>query len=146
MSRLIDADKLLKHLKDELEACEESPPDGDATYMRGVYHGTRLGLKSAISFVQTLIDIQAIHEAGQPGTNRGWLKNLSDDELAEFLTHGLMCVPVCLPGVTYPISIRNISTRYTQSTPGVKQWLSTNQEFMTINEWRERPFSEVIKT
>lgn len=52
MARYIDADKLIAHLKDEIKECEI--PFGSRANGKGVAYGTALGLKSAISFVETL--------------------------------------------------------------------------------------------
>lgn len=53
MSRCIDADKLIAHLKDEIEGCCE-PHYGARINGKSVAYGTVLGLKSAISFAETL--------------------------------------------------------------------------------------------
>ena len=52
MARYIDADKLIAHLKDEIDACE--PIFGGRANGKSVAYGTELGLKSAISFAETL--------------------------------------------------------------------------------------------
>ena len=52
MSRYIDADKLIQHLEDEIEGCE--PPFGGRANGKSIAYGTALGLKSAISFANTL--------------------------------------------------------------------------------------------
>lgn len=48
MARYIDADKLIAHLRDELEAC----PNDENRYP--ISYGCRLGLQGAISFAETL--------------------------------------------------------------------------------------------
>ena len=48
MSRYIDADKIISHLNDEIEACEN--PD---VYSQPVAYGTYLGLQYARSIVET---------------------------------------------------------------------------------------------
>ena len=50
--RYIDADKLIAHLKDEIKGCEI--PFGSRANGKGIAYGTALGLKSAISFAETL--------------------------------------------------------------------------------------------
>lgn len=55
MARYIDADKLIEHLKDEIKACE--PVFGGRANGRSVAYGTKLGLKSAISFAETLATV-----------------------------------------------------------------------------------------
>jgi hypothetical protein len=52
MARYIDADKLIAHLKDEIKGCE--PPFGSRANGKSIAYGTKLGLKSAISFAETL--------------------------------------------------------------------------------------------
>ena len=52
MARYIDADKLIAHLKDEIKACE--PKFYGRVNGKSVAYGTELGLKSAISFAETL--------------------------------------------------------------------------------------------
>ncbi len=52
MQRYIDADKLIAHLKDEIEGCK--PPFCGRANGKSIAYGTILGLKSAISFAETL--------------------------------------------------------------------------------------------
>ena len=52
MARYIDADKLIAHLKDEIKECEI--PLGSRANGKSIAYGTALGLKSAISFAETL--------------------------------------------------------------------------------------------
>lgn len=52
MARYIDADKLIAHLKDEIEGCK--PPFSGRANGKSIAYGTELGLKSAISFAETL--------------------------------------------------------------------------------------------
>lgn len=146
MAKLINADKLLKHLADEVKECEGSLVLTNDPYMRGVTQGTRLGLRSAISFVATLGDIQAMNEEGCKETNRDWLQSLTDTDLADFYTVGLIVVPFALPGVTQAINIREIASRYIDSRLGITDWLSESREFMTVKEWRARPFNETFNT
>ena len=53
MARYIDADKLIAHLEDEIKGCEK--PFGSRANGKSIAYGTSLGLKSAISFAQTLL-------------------------------------------------------------------------------------------
>lgn len=52
MARYIDADKLIAHLKDEIKACK--PVFNGRANGKSVAYGTELGLKSAISYAETL--------------------------------------------------------------------------------------------
>ena len=68
MARFIDADKIISHLNDEIEAC------GDCdVYSKPVVYGTRLGLEYSKSLVETAetADVQEIKH----GT---WRESLSD--------------------------------------------------------------------
>lgn len=52
MARYIVADTLIAHLKDEIEGCK--PPFCGRANGKSIAYGTILGLKSAISFAETL--------------------------------------------------------------------------------------------
>lgn len=52
MSRYIDADKLISHIKDEIKGC--ATPVGDRANGKTLAYGTELGLKMALSFAETL--------------------------------------------------------------------------------------------
>lgn len=52
MSKYVDADKLVAHLKDELEGCKK--PVGGRAFGGSIAYGTALGLTMAISFAETL--------------------------------------------------------------------------------------------
>lgn len=61
MARYIDVDKLIAHLKDEIEECCE-PHYGGRINGKSVAYGTVLGLKSAISFAETLSNTDVAKE------------------------------------------------------------------------------------
>lgn len=62
--------------------------------------------------------------------NRQWLNSLTDRQLAEFLTHGLMVTSTqYTDGVPFTISIHQIAGRYIQSTSGIEKWLSMPQDY-----------------
>jgi hypothetical protein len=52
MARYIDVDNLTTHLKDEIKGCER--PFGGRAWGKSVAYGTELGLKMALSYVETL--------------------------------------------------------------------------------------------
>lgn len=58
MPRYIDAEKLIKHLKDEISNC--APPIGGRAHGKSIAYGTAIGLKMAISFAETLPDEQVV--------------------------------------------------------------------------------------
>lgn len=63
-------------------------------------------------------------------TNRQWLESLTDKQLAEFFTHGLIVTSVHYDGVLpFPISIHQIAGSYMQSTLGIEKWLSQLQDY-----------------
>lgn len=55
--RLIDADKLVAHLKDEIEGCK--PLYCGRTNGKSIAYGIVLGLKSAIAFMEALATVEA---------------------------------------------------------------------------------------
>ena len=68
MARYIDADKIISHLNDEIEAC------GDANMnCRPINYGTYLGLKASKSFVETAetADVQEVRHAKFELVNNG---------------------------------------------------------------------------
>lgn len=66
-------------------------------------------------------------------TNRQWLESLTDKQLAEFFTHGLMVTTADYAGVLpFPISIHQIAGSYIQSTLGIEKWLSMPQDYEIV--------------
>lgn len=82
MSRCIDADKLIAHLKDEIEGCCE-PHYGGRINGKSVAYGTVLGLKSAISFAETLSTADVVPK-------NEWIS--VEDRLPE---SGVLCLLCC---------------------------------------------------
>jgi hypothetical protein len=56
--RYVDADKLIAHLKDEMKECHL--PFGSRSGGKCIAYGTILGLKSAISFAETLSTVDVV--------------------------------------------------------------------------------------
>ena len=54
MVKWVDAEKLIRHLEDEVEGCQSAYSAGTSETRKSIAYGTMLGLKSAISFAQTL--------------------------------------------------------------------------------------------
>lgn len=72
MSRYIDADKIISHLNDEIEACEN--PD---VYSQPVAYGTYLGLQYARSIVETaeaanVVQVVRCKDCAVPLIERCW--------------------------------------------------------------------------
>jgi hypothetical protein len=64
------------------------------------------------------------------------MEEMDDRTLAEFLTTGIVvetvdCLPDC-PPLTMSLSISEIARGYALSFIGVKQWLSSPQEFKIV--------------
>lgn len=67
-------------------------------------------------------------------TNRQWLKSLTDKQLAEFFTHGIMVRNNYLGCIPFPISIHQIAGSYMQSTLGIEKWLSMPQDYIVVED------------
>jgi hypothetical protein len=68
-------------------------------------------------------------------TNREWLESLTDKQLSEFFTHGLIVISAHYEGVLpHPISIHQIAGSYMQSTLGIEKWLSMPQDYIVWEE------------
>lgn len=96
--RYVDADKLIAHLKDEMKECHlpfESRSGG-----KGIAYGTILGLKSAISFVETLATVDVV----------------SKEDLKDILMKKKACVPPSLPSDV----VREIEVRARTATNTIK--------------------------
>lgn len=62
-------------------------------------------------------------------TNRQWLESLTNKQLAEFFTFGLLVRPVRYISEPFIISISQIAMRYTASIAGIEKWLSESQDY-----------------
>lgn len=62
-------------------------------------------------------------------TNRQWLQSLTNKQLAEFLTFGLLVRSVHYISEPFIISISQIAMRYTASIAGIEKWLSMPQDY-----------------
>jgi len=95
--RYIDADKLIAHLKDEIEGCCE-PHYGGRINGKSVAYGTVLGLKSAISFAETLSTADVIPKSWV----EGWDVELAE-EIFEEIEEALFNNHCVDDGTDYPI-------------------------------------------
>lgn len=66
------------------------------------------------------------------GTNRAWLESLTNGQLADFLTHGLILRLKAEPAFIDCYSIKDILYRNTKSDDAVADWLSQNQEYEVV--------------
>ena len=68
-------------------------------------------------------------------TNREWIESLTDKQLAEFFTHGIVVISAHYEGVMpFPISIHQIAGSYIQSTLGIEKWLSMPQDYIVVED------------
>lgn len=65
-------------------------------------------------------------------TNRDWLKDLTNKQLSEFLTCGVVVRNLSCPADVFRVSIHDIARRYTSSTLGIELWLSATQEYVSV--------------
>ena len=68
-------------------------------------------------------------------TNRQWLESLTDKQLAEFFTCGIVVTSAHYEGVLpHSISSQQISGSYIQSTLGIEKWLSMPQDYIVVED------------
>ncbi len=67
-------------------------------------------------------------------TNRQWLESLTDKQLSEFFTLGIMVRTHYIGCPPFPISIHQIAGSYMQSTLGIEKWLSMPQDYEVVEE------------
>ena len=68
-------------------------------------------------------------------TNREWMESLTDTQLANFLTDGLILQSARIELKEYGMfvaSVRTVSQRYTSSHLGIEKWFNQEQEFEVI--------------
>lgn len=87
MKRYIDADKLIEHLKDEIEGCTQ--PVGSRPNGKSIAYGTELGLKMAISYAETLATADVVEVVRCNECERA--KPMNDCEQHYFPKADLIC-------------------------------------------------------
>lgn len=65
-------------------------------------------------------------------TNRQWLAEMSNRELAEFLTLGTVVRGLNYHTDAFTLSIHDIARRYTSSVLGIELWLSEPQQYEIV--------------
>lgn len=68
-------------------------------------------------------------------TNREWIESLTDTQLAEFFTHGLMVNFNTTEQhniMNFPITIQQLAGSYMQSASGLEKWLSESQMYKVV--------------
>lgn len=61
------------------------------------------------------------------------MQSLTDNELANFLTHGILVQLKNYITVPYVINLSDIKGSYTDSKEGLKTWLAAPQEYQIVN-------------
>ena len=67
-------------------------------------------------------------------TNREWLESLTDDQLAAFLSYGLLVEGAQVKTLPFVINLSIVAGRYTYSELGLRDWLGRPQEFIIVEE------------
>lgn len=67
-------------------------------------------------------------------TNRQWLESLTDKQLSQFFTHGLMVRTHYIGCQPFIISIYQIAGSYMQSTSGIEKWLSMPLDYEIVED------------
>lgn len=62
-------------------------------------------------------------------TNRQWLESLTDKQLAEFLTRGILVRNDHFGSTIFPINIHQIAGNYMDSVLGIEKWLKMPQTY-----------------
>jgi hypothetical protein len=67
-------------------------------------------------------------------TNREWLESLTDNQLAAFLSYGLLAKGAQVKTLPFVINLQMIAGRYTHTELGLRDWLERPQEFVIVEE------------
>lgn len=70
-------------------------------------------------------------------TNRDWLEALTNKQLAEFLTNGIMVRSLYYHTDAFRVSIHDIARQYTSSVLGIELWLSAKQQYVIVKGGEE---------
>jgi hypothetical protein len=67
-------------------------------------------------------------------TNRQWLESLTDNQLAAFLSYGLLAESAQIKTLPFVINLDIVTGRYTHTELGLRDWLGRPQEFIIVEE------------
>jgi hypothetical protein len=67
-------------------------------------------------------------------TNREWLESLTDNQLAAFLSYGILAEGAQVKTLPFVINLQMIAGRYTHTELGLRDWLERPQEFVIVEE------------
>lgn len=67
-------------------------------------------------------------------TNREWLESLTDNQLAAFLSYGLLAEGAQIKTLPFVINLDIVAGRYTHTELGLRDWLGRPQEFIIVEE------------
>ena len=67
-------------------------------------------------------------------TNREWLESLTDNQLAAFLSFGILVEGAQIKTSPFVINLDIVAGRYTYSELGLRDWFGRPQEFVIVEE------------
>ena len=67
-------------------------------------------------------------------TNRQWLESLTNNQLAAFLSYGILVEGVQVKTLPFVINLNIVAGRYTHTELGLREWFERPQEFIIVEE------------
>jgi hypothetical protein len=67
-------------------------------------------------------------------TNREWLESLTNNQLAAFLSYGLLAEGAQVKTLPFVVNLQMIAGRYTHTELGLREWFGRPQEFVIVEE------------
>ena len=67
-------------------------------------------------------------------TNREWLETLTNNQLAAFLSYGLLVEGAQVKTLSFVINLNIVAGCYTHTELGLRDWLRRPQEFIIVKE------------
>jgi hypothetical protein len=67
-------------------------------------------------------------------TNRQWLESLTDNQLAAFLSYGILVEGAQVKTLPFVINLSIVAGRYTHTELGLREWFGRPQEFVIVEE------------
>ena len=67
-------------------------------------------------------------------TNRQWLESLTNNQLAAFLSYGILVEGAQVKTLPFVINLNIVAGRYTHTELGLREWFEHPQEFVIVEE------------
>jgi hypothetical protein len=67
-------------------------------------------------------------------TNRQWLESLTNNQLAAFLSYGILVEGAQVKTLPFVINLNIVAGRYTHTELGLREWFERPQEFVIVEE------------